>query len=51
MLRSATDGGSSGVDLNEEYVAMAQKRLGLTVDNPEYVREDDVVGLEAFADD
>ena len=40
-----------GVDLNEEYVAMAQKRLGLTVDNPEYVREDDVVGLEAFADD
>ena len=40
-----------GIDLNEEYVAMAQKRLGLTVDNPEYVREDDVVGLEAFADD
>ena len=40
-----------GVDLNEEYVAMAQKRLGLTVDNPEYVREDDVAGLEAFGDD
>ena len=40
-----------GIDLNEEYVAMAQKRLGLTVDNPEHVREDDVVGLEAFADD
>ena len=40
-----------GIDLNEEYVAMAQKRLGLTVDNPEYVREDGVVGLEAFADD
>ena len=39
-----------GIDLNEEYVAMAQKRLGLTVDHPEYVREDAEAGLEAFAD-
>ena len=38
-----------GIDLNEEYVAMAQKRLGLTVDNPEYVREDADTGLEDFA--
>ena len=38
-----------GVDLNEEYVAMAQKRLGLTVDHPEHVRQDDAQeGLEAF---
>ena len=29
---------------------MAQNRLGLTVDNPEYVREDAEAGLEAFAD-
>ena len=38
-----------GIDLNEEYVAMAQKRLGLTVDNPEYVRDDADAGLEDFA--
>jgi len=40
-----------GIDLNEEYVAMAQKRLGLTVDNPEHVRDDATVGLEAFSSD
>jgi DNA modification methylase len=39
-----------GVDLNAEYVAMAQKRLGLTVEHPEYVREDAEAGLEAFTD-
>ena len=39
-----------GIDLNEEYVAMAQKRLGLTVDNPEHVREDGQEGIEAWAD-
>ena len=38
-----------GIDLNEEYVAMAQKRLGLTVDNPEHVRDDADAGLEDFA--
>ena len=37
-----------GVDLNEEYVAMAQKRLGLTVDNPEHVRADADAGLEEW---
>ena len=37
-----------GIDLNEEYVAMAQKRLGLTVDNPQHVRADADVGLEEW---
>ena len=37
-----------GIDLNEEYVAMAQKRLGLTVDNPEYVRDNADAGLEEW---
>lgn len=37
-----------GMDLNEEYVAMAQKRLGLTVDNPEYVRDNADSGLEEW---
>ena len=38
-----------GIDLNEKYVAMAQKRLGLTVDKPEHVRDDADAGLEDFA--
>ena len=38
-----------GIDLNEEYVAMAQKRLGLTVDHPEHVRDEADAGLEDFA--
>ena len=38
-----------GIDLNEEYVAMAQKRLGLTVDHPEHIRDDADAGLEDFA--
>jgi len=37
-----------GIDLNDEYVAMAQKRLGLTVDNPEYVRDNVDSGLEEW---
>jgi len=37
-----------GIDLNAEYVAMAQKRLGLTVENPEYVRADADAGLEEW---
>lgn len=39
-----------GVDLNPEYVAMAQKRVGVTVDEPELLREDSETGLEVFAD-
>jgi DNA modification methylase len=37
-----------GVDLNPEYVAMAQKRLGLDVHDPSLVREAAEAGLEAF---
>jgi len=40
-----------GVDLNPEYVAMAQRRLGLDVHDPSLVRDDAEIGLEAFADD
>ena len=39
-----------GIDLNAEYVAMAQQRLGLTVENPEHVRDDAEAGLGAFTD-
>lgn len=39
-----------GIDLNEEYVAMAQRRVGLTVDEPGLLLEDDEVPLTAFAD-
>jgi hypothetical protein len=37
-----------GIELNPEYVALAQKRLGLTVDNPEYIRDSDATGLDEF---
>jgi tRNA/tmRNA/rRNA uracil-C5-methylase (TrmA/RlmC/RlmD family) len=37
-----------GIELNPEYVALAQKRLGLTVDNPEHIRDDDATGLDEF---
>jgi len=37
-----------GIDLNEEYVALAQKRLGLTVDNPEHIRDNADSGLEEW---
>jgi len=37
-----------GIDLNEEYVAMAQKRVGLTVDQPELLLEDGETALTAF---
>lgn len=39
-----------GIELNEEYVAMAQKRVGITVDQPELLLEDDETHLAAFAD-
>jgi len=38
-----------GIDLNPEYVAMAQKRLGLDVHDPSLVREDAATGLDDFA--
>jgi DNA modification methylase len=39
-----------GIDLNPEYVAMAQKRVGVTVDDPERLLDDDETSLTAFAD-
>jgi len=37
-----------GIDLNPEYVAIAQKRVGLTVDQPELLLEDGETALTAF---
>lgn len=39
-----------GIDLNPEYVAMAQKRVGITVDEPERLLEEGETNLRAFAD-
>lgn len=39
-----------GVDLNPEYVAIAQKRVGLTVDDPERLTEDNETTLNDFTD-
>jgi len=39
-----------GIDLNPEYVAMAQKRVGVTVDEPERLLDADETALTAFAD-
>jgi len=42
-----------GIDLNPEYVAMAQKRVGITVDEPEHLldAEKGELPLTAFTDD
>lgn len=37
-----------GIELNAEYVAMAQKRVGVTVDNPEHLVDDEQHVLGAF---
>jgi DNA modification methylase len=40
-----------GIDLNPDYVAMAQKRVGVTVDEPDRLLDDDgATTLEAFTD-
>ncbi|WP_245852864.1 DNA-methyltransferase [Natrinema ejinorense] len=39
-----------GIDLNPEYVAMAQKRVGLTVDQPEYLLDEVETSLTAYTD-
>jgi len=40
-----------GIDLNAEYVAMAQKRVGVTVDEPDRLLDDDAATtLEAYTD-
>jgi DNA modification methylase len=37
-----------GIDLNPEYVAMAQQRVGVTVDEPERLLADEETALTAF---
>jgi len=39
-----------GTELNPEYVAMAQKRVGVTVDEPERLLEDGETSITAYAD-
>lgn len=39
-----------GIDLNPDYVALAQRRVGLTVDEPERLLEDEATSLRAFTD-
>ena len=40
-----------GIERQAKYADVARVRCGLTPDDPSSVRADDVVGLEAFADD
>lgn len=40
-----------GVDLNPDYVALAQKRAGISVDEPERLLEDGDTPIAAFLDD
>lgn len=37
-----------GIDLSKEYVALAQRRVGVTVDNPDLLLDDDERPLTAF---
>jgi len=37
---------SVGIELNRDYVALAQKRIGIPVDEPERLRDDDQTGLD-----
>ena len=37
-----------GIELNEEYVAMAQKRVGIDVDQPELLLDDGETPLSAY---
>jgi DNA modification methylase len=39
-----------GIDLNPEYVALAQRRVGVTVDEPDRLLDDDETALTAFSD-
>lgn len=39
-----------GIELNPDYVAIAQKRVGVTVDEPERLLEDGETSLTAFID-
>jgi DNA modification methylase len=40
----------AGIELNPDYVALAQKRVGVTVDEPERLLEEDETSLSAFTD-
>lgn len=40
----------TGIELNPEYVALAQKRIGVTVDEPERLLEDGETSITAYAD-
>lgn len=40
-----------GIDLNPEYVSMAQKRVGVDVDEPHHLRDSEATGLEAYFGD
>lgn len=39
-----------GIELNPDYVALAQKHVGITVDDPERLLDDDETSLRAFTD-
>jgi len=39
-----------GVELNPDYVAMAQKRVGVTISEPDRLLDDDETNLIAFTD-
>lgn len=38
----------TGIELNEEYISLAQARIGLNLDDASFLREDDQLGFEAF---
>ena len=40
-----------GTELNPDYVALAQKRIGITVDEPDRLLEDDETSLTAFTNE
>lgn len=40
-----------GIDLNPDYVALAQKRVGLTVDEPDRLLDENETSLQAFVTD
>jgi DNA modification methylase len=40
-----------GIDLNPEYVSMAQDRVGTSVDNPDHLRDESQEGIEMFVTD
>lgn len=39
-----------GIELNEDYVALSQQRIGIDIDDPDRLRRDGEMGLTAFVD-